>query len=222
MKSTLAITAGCLFSALAVGDTVYHIAPRPGRTYSDVAVAAKGGLGDISQLTDQDDDLIQKNLDDLFADETKDGIDADELASIRELALVAKPHDSSWGADFFKDADGNVGGVSPYTLARTTGAWDSTLGTSMATSATTGPMSYFAGGGMNHGLVDQFCLSGNGPGSSLQYGGDAGSGAIGSNRPAAIVSSLGVAQIFAVPEPATASIFAFGALSLLIRRRRAR
>jgi hypothetical protein len=71
------MTAGCLLTALVVGDTVGRIAPRPGRTYPDTYVA-KGGLGDISHLTadDQDDDMTS-TLDDLFALVARDGIDAD-------------------------------------------------------------------------------------------------------------------------------------------------
>jgi len=222
VKSTLAIAAGCVVAALAVGDTVYRIAPRPGRTYPDV-VALKGGVGDISELTNQDEDPTAASLDDLFAQDTKDGLDADEMASIRQLAMIAKPHDSSWGEDFYKDADGHVGGASAFAMAATTGAWDPTLGASMATSATSGPMSYFssnsAGGGA--GLIDRFALGGAGPGQAPQYGGGTGGGASGgSARPAIIVSSL--APLTAVPEPTTLSAVILGAGALLGRRRRTR
>jgi len=225
VKSTLAITAGCLLAALAVGDTVYRIAPRAGRTYPDV-LTLKGGVGDISQLTDKDEDATAQSLDELFAAQNRDGLDADELASIRQLAMIAKPHDSSWGEEFFKDADGRVGGATPFAMADTTGAWDPTLGASMSTSATTGPMSYFssnsAGGGV--GLIDQFALGGAGPGMQPQYGGDASGGSSGGssvhNRPAAIVSSL--VPLTAVPEPTTTSVLLLGATTLLGRRRRTR
>ncbi len=222
MKSTLAITAGCLLAALAVGDTVYRIAPRPGRTYPDV-LALKGGVGDITQLTDKEDETAA-SLDELFARSNHDGLDADELASIRQLALIAKPHDSSWGEEFFKGADGHVGGATAFAMADTTGTWDPTLGASMVTSATTGPMSYFssnsAGGGV--GLIDLFALGGAGPGSQPQYGGGGGGGSGGgsNNRPSNIVSSL--TAVNAVPEPTTLSFLALSATLLLGRRRRAR
>ena len=54
MKSTLILAAGCLVAALAVGDTVYRISPRPGLTYPAEAVA-QASVGDISELTDEDE-----------------------------------------------------------------------------------------------------------------------------------------------------------------------
>jgi len=224
VKQTLAITAGCLIAALTVGDTVYRISPRPGRTYSDV-VAVSGNLGDISQLTDQDEDQM-KGMDDLFAQGAKDGIDADELASIRELAAIAKPWDSNWGEEFFKNADGKVGGCSPYVLGSVSGSWDSTLGCSMANSATSGPLSYFAfgGGGGAGGMVDQFSMGGGGGGSGRSYGGGGGGGGGGNGnsyeKPIIIVSSLSHEPVAFVPEPTTASALLFGAAGLLARRRR--
>ncbi len=222
MKSTLAITAGCLLAALAVGDTVYRISPRAGRTYPDV-LALKGGVGDISQLTDKDDEA-DASLDELFARSNHDGLDADELASIRQLALIAKPQESSWGEEFFKDSDGHVGGATSFAMADTTCAWDPTLGASMATSATTGPMSYFssnsAGGGV--GLIDMFALGGAGPGSEPKYGGGGGGGGGGgsSYRPSMIVSSLTpTPTVHAVPEPTSLSLVGLSAAMLLGRRR---
>jgi len=216
-------------AALAVGDTVYRIAPRAGRTYPDVFVN-KAGVGDISELTSEDDESMASNLDDMFADGMRNGLDADEMASLRTLAAIAKPHDSSWGEEFFKDPDGKVGGVSPYTMGTVTGAWDPTLGASMATSATTGPMSFFSsssnGGGA--GIIDLFALGGGGNGMA-QYagGGGGGGGASGSSnsshtRPAVIVSSLEPTPLTAVPEPGTLSLLGVGAAGLLARRRRTR
>ena len=210
MKSTLVLAAGCLVAAMAVGDTVYRIAPRNGVTYPVVEVA-KASVGDTSDLTDQDDPM-NSDLDSLFANAT-DGLDATELASVRELASIAKPHSSHWGDDFFKEGASGVGNVSDFTLKNVTGCWDPTL--DRIARADCGP-------NRGPGIGDEYCLPS--PVSSGRfYGGGTGSSS-GSSHHASHIASAYCPKPppTCVPEPSSASLILLGAAALLKRRRKAK
>lgn len=215
MKSTLVMAAGCLFAALAVGDTVYRIAPKPGVTYP--APAPIASVGDISELTDAEEESMNSDLDSLFANNA-DGLDNYELAALRELASIAKPHSSSWGDKFYKEGSSNVGNVSGYTMNNVTGCWDPCLDRIALADA-----GKYAHTGWANGLTDEYNLS---PIVSADkfYGGGTGSSYAkrrNSNHSAAHIASQYCPTPSAVPEPASLSLVVLGAGALL-RRRRAR
>jgi hypothetical protein len=215
VKSTLALAAGCLVAALAVGDTVYHIAPRAGLTYPPEPVTV-ASVGDISDLTDQEDEEMNADLDSLFA-LGRDGLDSSELASLRELASIAKPHSSHWGDEFYKEGAKGVANVSPFTMKHVSGCWDPTLDRVIRTQA--GP---YAHSGWGTGLVDEYSLS---PVVSNDkfYGQGGHGGGHGRRRhhsPAHVASQY-CPKPQAVPEPASLSLIALGAAALLRRRHRA-
>jgi hypothetical protein len=205
VKSALVLAAGCLIAAMAVGDTVYRIAPRSGVTYP--VEVAKASVGDTSELTGQDDEQMDSDLDNLFAN-AKDGLDASELASVRELASIAKPHSSHWGDDFFKEGASGVGNVSDFTMKNVTGCWDPTLDR----------IARDCGSGSGPGIGDEYALA---PVSNGRfYGGGTGS-ISGSSHHASHIASQYCPKPppTAVPEPSSASLILLGAVSLLRRRK---
>jgi hypothetical protein len=219
------MTAGCLIAALGVGDTVYNLAPRGGVPYTPPAVASRGNVGDISKLTDHDDDDKQadNDLDSLFAQDGKsmDGMDADEFASIRKLASIAQSKASDWGKDFYKNDNGNnVGGVSNSTMNSVSGAWNSAL------DASGGPLTLAAIGPTGgSAFVDDYTLAsiGAGPGAAASYGGDADGGTSGSGGKAKANFSAAAdvrGQSVSVPEPSSLALLGLG--GLFLRRRRAK
>lgn len=216
VKSTLVITAGCLIAALTVGDTVYRMSPRPARQ----VLVAQGGVGDLSGLTD-DEEQMNADLDGLFAG-GKDGLDSDELASVRELAAIAKPYDSSWGEEFFKEGSASAGGISPYVSQSVTGAWDPTLN-AFISSATSGPLSYYSNSVAGSGLVDEYALAmAGGATSSNMYGGGGGVGGAGGRRASAAVLASAISPtLSAIPEPTSLGLIGLAA-GFFLRRKKSR
>jgi hypothetical protein len=211
------MAAGCLFAALAVGDTVYRISPKAGVTYP--APAPIASVGDISELTEAEDESMNSDLDSLFA-HNADGLDNFELAALRELASIAKPHASYWGDRFYKEGSSSVGHVSGFTMKNVSGGWDPCL--DRIAMADAGKNAHT---GWSNGMTDEYTIS---PIVSAEkfYGGGTGGGSGSSkrrnhNHSAAHVASQYCPPPASVPEPASLSLVVLGAGALL-RRRRAR
>ena len=201
---------------MAVGDTVYRISPRAGMALPEAV--AQASVGDTSELTDQEEESMNSDLDSLFANST-DGLDPAELSSIRELASIARPHSSHWGDEFYKEGTTGVGGVSGYTMKNVTGCWDPTL--DRLASASNGPNSH---SGWGAGLSDQYSLAPISSGGKF-YGGGTGSAYASRRHHSAshVVSQYcppgGGGPGTSVPEPASLSLVVLGAGALLRRRR---
>ncbi len=209
MKSTLVLAAGCLVAAMAVGDTVYRIAPRAGVSYPVVEVA-KASVGDTSDLTDQDDETMNSDLDSLFANAT-DGLDPAELASVRELASIAKPHSSHWGDDFFKEGVSGVGNCSDFTLKNVTGCWDPTL--DRIARADNSPK-----GSWGPGTGDEYCLAPTVTNGRFYGGGtDSAYATRHHHSPSHIASQY--CPPSSVPEPSSLGLILLGGVGLLKRRK---
>ncbi len=171
----------------------------------------------MSGLTADEDEATIADLDGLFPNGIT-GIDADDMAAIRQLASIAQPHDSSWGKEFF---EGDPTGVSPFTLKSVTGTFDPTLSAGLNGGATSGPLSYFSASLTGGDLADQYSIASPGGSAGNGYGGAAGGGASGGNArqsSASIATAVNAGPV-AVPEPTTLSLLGLAGLTLLQRRR---